>query len=170
MRCKGLDVRVRFNLTLPTFFTEVRLSNDKNGQQEGKQSQWYKHTNGKQAGRTRKTFSLLLLTCFYPSAATCQTYHCYKGGPAEPPEGLETGGCPLHSHPAQLVDNKNCVLCMDCLKACPHTSVEFNLRPPGVDLWTTHKPTVSEIALMFMLLGGGVFFVSLFLSCDFFSL
>jgi polyferredoxin len=49
---------------------------------------------------------------------------------------------------------------MDCLKACPHTSVEFNLRPPGVDLWTTHKPAVSEVALMFMLLGGGVVFVS----------
>lgn len=89
------------------------------------------------------------------SAATCQTYHCYKGGPAEPPEGLATGGCPLHSHPAQLSDNKNCVLCMDCLKACPHTSVEVNLRPPGVDLWTGHKPATSEVALMFMLLGGG---------------
>ncbi|GAQ87672.1 hypothetical protein KFL_003690030 [Klebsormidium nitens] len=86
--------------------------------------------------------------------ATCQTYHCYKGGPAEPPEGLSTGGCPVHSHPAQLPDNKNCVLCMDCLKACPHTSVEFNLRPPGVDLWTGHKPATSEVTLMFMLLGG----------------
>ncbi|GAQ91111.1 hypothetical protein KFL_007280100 [Klebsormidium nitens] len=87
-------------------------------------------------------------------SATCQTYHCYKGGPAEPPEGLKTSGCPLHSHPAQLVDNKDCTLCMDCLKACPHTSVQFNLRAPGVDLWTTHKPAVSEVALMFMLLGG----------------
>ncbi len=39
-----------------------------------------------------------------------------QGGPAEPPEGLETLGCPLYSHPAQLVDNRNCVLCMTCLK------------------------------------------------------
>lgn len=53
-------------------------------------------------------------------AGNCTTYHCYKGGPAEAPEGLETGGCPLYSHPAQLTDNRNCVLCMVCLKACPH--------------------------------------------------
>ena len=26
-----------------------------------------------------------------------------------------------------------------CLKACPNNSVEFRLRPPGIELWTTHK-------------------------------
>ena len=43
-----------------------------------------------------------------------------QGRPREPPDGLETNGCPIGSHPAQLVDNRNCVLCMECLKACPH--------------------------------------------------
>ncbi|KAK9840711.1 hypothetical protein WJX84_002965 [Apatococcus fuscideae] len=85
--------------------------------------------------------------------SNCATYHCYKGGPAEPPEGLQTNGCPLHSHPAQLTDNADCVLCMECLKACPHGSVEFRLRPPGIDLWTSHTPSASELALQFMLLG-----------------
>lgn len=37
-----------------------------------------------------------------PPAGACNTYHCYKGGPEEPPEGLETGGCPVYSHPAQV--------------------------------------------------------------------
>jgi polyferredoxin len=41
-----------------------------------------------------------------------------------------------------------------CLKACPHRSVEFNLRPPGIELWTTHKPRTYEVALLFLLLGG----------------
>ena len=41
--------------------------------------------------------------------------HTQQGGPAEG-EGLETGGCPVYSHPAQLTDNRNCVLCMTCLK------------------------------------------------------
>jgi polyferredoxin len=86
-------------------------------------------------------------------SSTCKTYHCFKGGPEEPPEGLETLGCPVYSHPAQLVDNRNCVLCMECLKACPHRSIEFRLRLPGVDLWTTHKPLAAEVCLMFMLLG-----------------
>jgi transcriptional regulator with AAA-type ATPase domain/NAD-dependent dihydropyrimidine dehydrogenase PreA subunit len=85
-------------------------------------------------------------------AATCTTYQCYKGGP-QLGEGQETGGCPVYSHPAQLQDNRDCVLCMTCLKACPHRSVELNLRPPGIELWTTHTATYSEVALLFLLLG-----------------
>ncbi|MBD2494518.1 cyclic nucleotide-binding domain-containing protein [Nostoc sp. FACHB-280] len=86
-------------------------------------------------------------------SATCTTYQCYKGGPQKG-EGMETNGCPLYSHPAQLEDNRDCVLCMTCLKACPHRSVEFNLRPPGIELWTTHAPRQYEVALLFLLLGG----------------
>ena len=85
-------------------------------------------------------------------SATCSTYQCYKGGPAKG-EGQKTDGCPVYSHPAQLVDNRNCVLCMTCLKACPHRSVEFNLRPPGIELWTTHTPVSHEVALLFLLWG-----------------
>jgi transcriptional regulator with AAA-type ATPase domain/NAD-dependent dihydropyrimidine dehydrogenase PreA subunit len=86
-------------------------------------------------------------------SATCTTYQCYKGGPQKG-EGMETNGCPLYSHPAQLEDNRDCVLCMTCLKACPHRSVEFNLRPPGIELWTTHIPRSYEVALLLLLLGG----------------
>ncbi len=84
-------------------------------------------------------------------SAECTTYQCYKGGPAKG-EGQETNGCPLYSHPAQLADNRDCVLCMTCLKACPHRSVELNLRPPGIELWTTHTPRSYEVALLFLLL------------------
>jgi transcriptional regulator with AAA-type ATPase domain/NAD-dependent dihydropyrimidine dehydrogenase PreA subunit len=85
-------------------------------------------------------------------SAACTTYQCYKGGPQKG-EGQETGGCPLYSHPAQLEDNRDCVLCMTCLKACPHRSVEVNLRPPGIDLWTTHTPSYYEVCLLFLLFG-----------------
>ena len=84
-------------------------------------------------------------------SAECSTYQCYKGGPQKG-EGLETDGCPLYSHPAQLNDNRDCVLCMTCLKACPHRSVEVNLRPPAIELWTTHIPRIYEVALLFLLL------------------
>ncbi|MFN5516092.1 MAG: cyclic nucleotide-binding domain-containing protein [Cyanobacteriota bacterium] len=84
-------------------------------------------------------------------SAECNTYQCYKGGP-QLGEGQETLGCPLYSHPAQLEDNRDCVLCMTCLKACPHRSVEFNLRPPAIELWTTHAPRPYEVALLFLLL------------------
>lgn len=86
-------------------------------------------------------------------SAECTTYQCYKGGPQKG-EGLETLGCPIYSHPAQLEDNKDCVLCMTCLKACPHRSVELNLRPPGIELWTSHTPHAYEVALLLLLLGG----------------
>jgi transcriptional regulator with AAA-type ATPase domain/NAD-dependent dihydropyrimidine dehydrogenase PreA subunit len=86
-------------------------------------------------------------------SAECTTYQCYKGG-VQKGEGLETNGCPLYSHPAQLQDNRDCVLCMTCLKACPHRSVELNLRPPGIELWTTHIPRSYEVALLLLLLGG----------------
>ena len=85
-------------------------------------------------------------------SASCTTYQCYKGGP-EKGEGQATNGCPLYSHPAQLEDNRDCVLCMTCLKACPHRSVELNLRPPGIELWTTHTPAYAEVCLLFLLLG-----------------
>lgn len=84
-------------------------------------------------------------------SAECTTYQCYKGGPQKG-EGLATNGCPLYSHPAQLVDNRDCVLCMTCLKACPHRSVELNLRPPGIELWTSHTPRADEVALLLLLL------------------
>ncbi len=85
-------------------------------------------------------------------AASCNTYQCYKGGPALG-EGQETNGCPLYSHPAQLNDNRNCVLCMTCLQACPHRSIAVNLRPPGIELWTSHLPLSYEVALLFLLFG-----------------
>jgi hypothetical protein len=67
-------------------------------------------------------------------------------------EGQATNGCLLYSHPAQLEDNRDCVLCMTCLKASPHRSVEVNLRPPGIELWTSHIPRIYEVALLFLLL------------------
>lgn len=91
--------------------------------------------------------------------AECGTYACLKGGPGEPPpspggdRGLPTAGCPLHSHPASLVDNRDCTLCGSCARGCAHANVALRLRPPGADLWGAHNATDSEVALMFLLLG-----------------
>ncbi len=92
----------------------------------------------------------------------CSTFGCYRGSAATPvtfanalpTEGQATGGCPLYSHPAQLRDNRDCVLCMTCLKACPHRSVQINLRFPASDLLNDHQGFWAEAALMLLLLGG----------------
>lgn len=98
----------------------------------------------------------------------CDTFGCYKGSPATPvnftpslpTEGQATGGCPLYSHPAQLQDNRDCVLCMTCLKACPNRSVQVNLRFPATDLLEEHQGFWAEVALLLLLLGG------VFMHCD----
>ncbi len=92
----------------------------------------------------------------------CSTFSCYKGSGetpvnfpnALPTEGQATGGCPLYSHPAQLSDNRDCVLCMTCLKACPNRSVQLNLRFPATDLLENHRGFGAEVALLLLLLGG----------------
>jgi polyferredoxin/CRP-like cAMP-binding protein len=92
----------------------------------------------------------------------CSTFGCYRGSPATPAtfaqalptEGQATEGCPLYSHPAQLHDNRDCVLCMTCLKACPHRSVQVNLRFPAADLLEQHRGFWAEVALLLLLFGG----------------
>jgi polyferredoxin/CRP-like cAMP-binding protein len=94
----------------------------------------------------------------------CRTFGCYKGSGVVPPsfsdalpnEGQATGGCPIYSHPAQLKDNRNCVLCMTCLKACPHRSIQVNVRFPATDLLDDHQGLWAEAALLLLLLGGVV--------------
>jgi len=54
----------------------------------------------------------------------CSTFGCFKGSTASPvnfaealpSEGQQTGACPLYSRPSQLEDNRDCILCMTCLK------------------------------------------------------
>jgi polyferredoxin/CRP-like cAMP-binding protein len=95
-------------------------------------------------------------------ASQCQTFSCYKGststaiayGEALPTEGQATAGCPLYSHPAQLLDNRDCILCMSCLKGCPNRSAQLNLRFPASDLIDHHRGFAAEVALLLLLLGG----------------
>ncbi len=92
----------------------------------------------------------------------CSTFGCFKGGAATPVnfanplpmEGQATGGCPLYSHPAQLQDNRDCMFCMTCLKACPNRSAQLNLRFPASDLLDHHRGFWAEAALLLLLFGG----------------
>jgi transcriptional regulator with AAA-type ATPase domain/NAD-dependent dihydropyrimidine dehydrogenase PreA subunit len=85
-------------------------------------------------------------------SGSCSSYACFKGGPAEG-EGLSTAGCPLGTHPAHLSDNRNCVLCLTCVQACPHRSVQLRLRPPAADLQRNMDPPQGEMGLILVLAG-----------------
>ena len=85
-------------------------------------------------------------------SGSCSSYACFKGGPADG-EGLATAGCPLGTHPAHLSDNRNCVLCLTCVQACPHRSVQLSLRPPAADIQREMTLPVAEPALLLVLAG-----------------
>ena len=85
-------------------------------------------------------------------SGSCNSYACFKGGPAEE-EGLATEGCPLGTHPAHLEDNRNCVLCLTCAQACPHRSVQLSLRPPAADIQREMEFPRGEPALLLILAG-----------------
>ena len=92
----------------------------------------------------------------------CDVKACQKGSCGSPAlfddvlpqEGQAGEGCPLYSPPAQLTDNRNCVLCMGCLKSCPNRSVQLNLRFPAADLLENHHGSMAEVYLLALLLGG----------------
>jgi len=86
-------------------------------------------------------------------SGSCTSFACFKGGPAEG-EGYATAGCPVGTHPAHLADNRNCVLCLTCAKACPHRSVTVRLRPPAADLQRSMDPPAGEAGLILVLAGG----------------
>ena len=85
-------------------------------------------------------------------SGSCNSYACFKGGPADG-EGLATAGCPLGTHPAHLSDNRNCVLCLTCAQACPHRSVQLALRPPAADLQREMELPAGEPGLLLVLAG-----------------
>jgi len=67
-------------------------------------------------------------------AAKCRDHSCYKGGPL-------AEGCPLFNHVMFVDSNQHCVLCLQCVDACPNDSPQLNLRPPARDLVTLADPS-----------------------------
>ena len=81
---------------------------------------------------------------------TCAKHECYMGS-------TSGEGCPLFEGPFSLRSNQNCILCGKCLEICPNNSPVLNLRPPGQELWTSHKTESNTVALGLVLIGTQVF-------------
>ena len=62
-------------------------------------------------------------------AAKCRDHSCFKGQAG-------SDGCPMFNHVMFVDSNRHCVLCLDCLRNCPHESPQLNLRLPALDLLT----------------------------------
>ncbi len=72
---------------------------------------------------------------------TCQSRLCYQGD-----ESRE--GCPMSRHPFLVDNNRDCILCGNCIKNCPHDSIQVNMRIAPVELWNIHAPRAADSFLV----------------------
>jgi len=61
--------------------------------------------------------------------------------------------CTSYLHPAKIPNNRECLLCTHCMKACPSSNFRFSLRLPFADFFTKLRLKYSEMAMLFLLIG-----------------
>lgn len=62
-------------------------------------------------------------------------------------------GCPMLEFPPTLDRNTHCILCGECVKACPRDNLVLRLRAFGRDLWASHRQRVGEAYVAAVLVG-----------------
>ena len=80
---------------------------------------------------------------------TCEGKECVNGSP-------KVLGCGTELFPPTLRSNLDCVLCLDCARACPYDNVVLAVRPPGRELVENAWPRrwdVSFLILVFAFAG-----------------
>lgn len=86
----------------------------------------------------------------------CRTKACYRGSE-------QFYGCPMHEYPGRGMDkNRDCILCTECIKACPYDNIAMRFRGWGRDLWARTRGRLDE-SVAAVVIAGLVTVVSLFL-------
>jgi len=78
--------------------------------------------------------------------ARCKGHACFKGDE-------HVAGCPLFNHVMFLDSNRHCVLCLNCVRACPNGSPRLNLRLPAGELSTDAAANGALGRFVLLLLG-----------------
>jgi transcriptional regulator with AAA-type ATPase domain/polyferredoxin len=76
----------------------------------------------------------------------CTTHDCFKGSEKADP-------CPMFLHLSFLSDNRDCKVCLNCIKNCTHLATRLNLRIPGAEISSLKQPSLSG-AIFSILLSG----------------
>ena len=76
----------------------------------------------------------------------CTTHDCFKGSEKADP-------CPMFLHLSFLSDNRNCKVCLNCIKNCTHHATRLNLRIPGAEISSLKQPSLPG-AIFSILLSG----------------
>jgi hypothetical protein len=71
----------------------------------------------------------------------CTDHLCYTGD-----GGVD--GCPMFRHPFLVDNNRDCILCMQCVKNCKLNSIHLNLRLAPQELWNQQSPRLADSFLV----------------------
>jgi polyferredoxin len=71
----------------------------------------------------------------------CDNHSCYTGDD-------HAAGCPMFRHPFLVDNNRDCILCGQCIKNCKLNSIHLNLRLAPQELWNQQAPRLSDSFLV----------------------
>lgn len=87
------------------------------------------------------TLSVLSLEPRKEKCKDCRSFECVRGNG-------ETRGCPMFEFPGRLNNSRNCIFCMNCIKACPIDGISLELRLPGREIVNLHRPQLGEVFIV----------------------
>ncbi len=76
----------------------------------------------------------------------CTTHDCFKGSE-------RAGPCPMFLHLQFLSDNRDCKVCLNCIKNCTHLATRLNLRIPGAEISSLRQPSLPGAIFSIILSG-----------------
>ncbi len=71
----------------------------------------------------------------------CVDQLCYNGDE-------QAIGCPMFRHPFLVDNNRDCILCGQCIKNCQLNSIHLNLRLAPQELWNLQSPRLEDSILV----------------------
>ena len=71
----------------------------------------------------------------------CRDHLCYTGDDG-------AAGCPMFRHPFLVDNNRDCILCGQCIKNCRLDSIHLNLRLAPQELWNLQSPRLEDSFLV----------------------
>ncbi|PIE88570.1 MAG: hypothetical protein CSA04_01225 [Bacteroidetes bacterium] len=79
----------------------------------------------------------------------CREHVCYRGVESQE-------GCPMFRHPFLVDNNRDCIMCTECIKNCSHNTIQLNVRLTPEELWSLNTPRRADTFLVVAL--GAIFF------------
>jgi len=76
----------------------------------------------------------------------CKDLWCANGSP-------RAAACPLYEVPRTMASNRDCNMCGNCVKSCPHGSLRLEVRKPTREFWRVRKPRLDVAFLAIVLVG-----------------